>query len=52
MKAKNKYKEYTVMWSKNCSIPLFIIFVLNNGFELLNVPTLACQVRLSIGMDR
>ena len=37
---------------KNCSIPLFFIFALNKGFELLNIPTLACQVRLSIGMDR
>ena len=52
MKVKKKYKEYSIWWSKNCSIPLFFIFVLNNGFELLNIHTLACQVTLSIGMDR
>ena len=52
MKAKNKYKEYTTWWSKNYSMTLFIIFVLNNGFELLKAFTLAWQLRLSIGMDR
>ena len=52
MKAKNKYEKYTVWLSKNCSIPLLNIFVLNNNFELLKIPTLACQVRLSFGMDR
>ena len=30
----------------------FFVFFLNNGFELLNIHNLACQVRLSIGMDR
>ena len=28
------------------------VFVLGSDFKLLNIPTLACQVALSIGMDR